>query len=368
MRTIFTFFVKLSLFIFFILLFSIPRYYEIISRSQPLKIIIHVVIFAWIISFLNGYFYKYVIKSEKLVAIMRNLLLGIYAVIVIFLFLEIIFTFIPQSHGVGYTFGSKNWFMYYWKTNSEGYRDTEPSLKDKSKKKIFFLGDSFTAGHGNKNPDNRYSNIVGEKLKEKYEFFNFGKNGLNSDDEFEILIEKSSLKPDIIVLQYFGNDIENAGLAAGKKFNMIAYEGLGFITKQIVCSSYLANYFYWQFPRMDSDDYVRFLTSSYRDSTIFARHLSTLNKFAEYSRSNNVKLIVVVFPFLKNFELSKLYTVPVNDFFRKNNIATINVADFASKIPDNERVVNNNDFHPSVKLNELVADEILSVIDPNHPQ
>lgn len=278
--------------------------------------------------------------------------------------------FVPRSHSADYTLASKLWYAKYWKPiNSLGYRDTEP---DNNNPVILFVGDSYTAGHGLNSVNERFSNIVGEELnkkKTKYTVVNIGKPNLDSKSEYEEMINfiyQTRIKPEKIILQYCGNDIEgeatNNGLifdgfkppANMKKFLMLIGSG-----------SYLVNYLYFLSPREYLGlSYVTYLTNAYKNDYVLSKHKEDLQLFVDYSRKNSIQLIVVVFPFLTDLEMSEvMYLNDIVTFFQANKISVINVSQLAKDIPVSERIVNINDTHASGKLNKIIAREILKKLE-----
>ncbi len=84
----------------------------------------------------------------------------------------------------------------------------------------------------------------------------------------------------------------------------------------------------------------------------------------DYAKENSVKLIVVVLPLLSHLTISdSLYVNDVVNFFERNNVATINVSRLTKNIPASERIVNKNDAHASIKVNRMVAREIVEKIE-----
>lgn len=270
--------------------------------------------------------------------------------------------FIPQSHGVGYTLGSRNWGMYYWKPiNKFGYRDNNYDIEEVMyKKKIFVLGDSLTAGHGIKNVKDRFSNLLEKKLPPNYKVFNIASCGSDTKDAFNRLL-RYPLKPDILVFQYFINDIEGAATSRGKKFaGFKPYQNVNKALKPFIKYSYLFNYIYWQHPRTDTNLYIDFLISSYNDEKIMEDHLSDLNKIVIFCKKNHIPLIVVLFPFMQDVDICEHFLASIEKFFIEKNVIAINVIDIIEKkeIPINKRVVNSNDGHPSILIHKLVAEEL----------
>lgn len=274
--------------------------------------------------------------------------------------------FIPRSHSTDYTLASKLWYKKYWKPiNSLGFRDDEPNNNHPV---ILFVGDSFTAGHGLKSVDDRFSNIVDNELnkkKRKYTIINIGKPNLDSKSEYEEMknfLYMTRIKPQKIILQYFGNDIEGVAEDNGLIFkgfrppsdmnNFILFIGSG---------SYFFNYLYFLFPREYLGmPYITYLTKAYQDDAILSKHKKDLELFVNYAKENSIQLIVLVFPFFNDMEKSDaLYVNDIANFFRMNEINVINVSALSRNIPLNERTVNKNDSHASKKLNKIIAQEIL---------
>jgi hypothetical protein len=55
-----------------------------------------------------------------------------------------------------------------------------------------------------------------------------------------------------------------------------------------------------------------------------------------------------------------MYVDNIVNFFKNNNVITINVSQLVKDIPVAERTVNASDIHASKKVNEIVAHDILN--------
>lgn len=314
--------------------------------------------------------FKIIFIDTKVNKIISNAAIVLFSIFVIFILLEAIFMFIPRSHSTDYTLASRLWYAKYWKPiNSSGFRDKQP---DNNNPVILFVGDSFTAGHGLKYVDDRFSNIVGKGLNKKgrkYTVINIGKPNLDSRSEYDVMrdfIYMTRIKPDKIILQYCGNDIEGVAMNNGLIFD-------GFnppldMNKFLILigsGSYLFNYLYFLSPREYLGmSYITYLTKAYKDDNILSKHKDDLKLFVEYSQTNSAQLIVVVFPFLTDLEMSNsMYLNDIVSFFNANKISVINVSQLAKDIPVTERIVNINDTHASKKLNKIVAQEILKKLE-----
>lgn len=233
--------------------------------------------------------------------------------------LELLFMFIPRSHGVGYTYASRYWFHKYWgELNEQGFRESEKEINDNT---VLFVGDSFTAGHGTKKREDRFSDIFDAK-SDKYNSINIGQNGSDTDQEYKAMNDFLETK--------------------GKLPNKI---GLAFVK-----GSFLVNYLYWLHPHGSSEPYINFLKDSYENENVFKAHTESLNKFILFSENNNIEIIVIIYPFLGSLEMSdELYVDKINSFFNARNVSTINVSALVKGMPSKELVVNEHDGHGSEK-------------------
>jgi hypothetical protein len=305
-------------------------------------------------------FYYGVIKNPKSNKLIANLAtLGIMVAWLVGL-LEISFMFISQSHEGDLSKASQIWFAKYWKPiTTEGYRDF-PKTNAEKKKKVLVLGDSFAAGHGLENTEDRFSDQLEQKLgTDKYAVYNLGVSGSDTRDEFQRL-QKFPIKPDILVLEYFPNDIEKAArdakltLAQFQPYDDIKMPGIG----SLVMRFYFPNYIYWQFPHMPPASITDFVQKSYTDTTILNPHLRDLQQIVDYAHHHNAPMYVVMVPFLQNLEKSNGYTKPVEDFFTHQKIPVIRISDHLGSIPAKERIVGKNDGHASAKVNTLIAEKL----------
>jgi lysophospholipase L1-like esterase len=306
---------------------------------------------------------KLIFRNKNLAESFKTFSISSLIIFVFLLILEVAFMFVPRTHAVGYTNASKLWTKMYWKPiNLYGYRDNiiqQDSLKDT----YFFIGDSFTAGFGIKKAKNRYSNIVSENRPE-INVYNLGINAIDTEREFiymEDFIRHSSVKPDKIFLQYYGNDIDIAAMKNNLNFKgFTPHSNVPSFLNKVVRSSYFLDYFYWLFPRNDSANYWDFLTEAYSSKETLQDHYGDLSKFIDFASENSAELVVILFPFLQDIEASEdLYMGKIRDFFESKNIKVLDVSKLVEGIPLNKTLVNNNDAHASELVNKLVADEIL---------
>jgi len=360
----------------FLTISFLPRlifdYDPTLIRQTQLFTIVRVLLIFIFICEITALFYYFVVKSQ-LNGFIKNLISIVYSLLFIFFLLEAVFMFVPRSHFAGIPLCAKVWFYRYWKPiNEYGYRDKPVSST--SKINIFTLGDSFTAGHGLKKIEDRYSNVLESMLVKNYsdlQVINMGVNGSDTKDEYNTLMafmKESQIKPDFIILQYFGNDIERIAKKNGIRFRGFdAYKDLPGGLDQIVKSSYFFNYIYWIYPHADVKSYLTFLYQSYNDEQSFNEHTKDLDLFISYSREKNIPLLILIFPFMQDLKFSDdLYIQKLSVFFSSKGVDYVDVAKLIEDLPVKERVINNNDGHANAKVNRRIANEINQFIQRKH--
>lgn len=123
-----------------------------------------------------------------------NITSSIIAVLFVVLLMEGYYGFFydePDSYGLLLT--SKRWFIKHYHYNNVGLRDDEDYFFEKGagKKRIVFIGDSFTVGHGIKNIEDRFTGIIRNRLYREsptgYEVYTIAKNGWETNHELDFL-------------------------------------------------------------------------------------------------------------------------------------------------------------------------------------
>jgi lysophospholipase L1-like esterase len=294
--------------------------------------------------------------------------------------------FVPYSHGNGNTYSSRIWFDRYWETNSWGYRDREHGLKEASQKtKVMFLGDSFVAGHGIKNPADRISDIVAEEMGDQFEIHNLGRNGADSKVELKNLVAYP-VKPDIVILSHIPNDIEHVNQPGTQQGfgpsqstpdqEMVIPEphlaGIGFL-RFLSEGSFTLNYIYWKFngfiegvesvdlqekPEDFGDSYI----TRYFDPPALAEHHADLQQIISWCKIREIPLLFLTFP--ETYDGAIDFTqneinLPLANWLRPQNIPVLHAYDALKPIPMKDRIVNFNDLHPSEQAHQAVAELLM---------
>ncbi|MEE2844599.1 MAG: hypothetical protein VX761_08845 [Planctomycetota bacterium] len=285
-----------------------------------------------------------------------------------------------MSDGFGFTLSAGNWRSRYGSVpkNSWGMRDVEHSASSlATKNKLYVVGDSFTAGHGINNHSDRYANIVATELGSDWEMILIAKGGWATRRQLSEFTEVQtamndpvSTSSDIVIWQYYLNDIEDAGIAAGIEKPSIYITAPRFL-RPIVDHYHVANFVYWSMFRRFSTrelmgSYLKFLSDCFDDSmawNLHQRELREIVALAEVrSATQQRRMIVVVYPNLMDISGTREMSDRVVEYFQSYEIAVINMADMLEGRAVDEITVNPFDGHANEAVNRLLAEKLLQEI------
>ncbi len=297
-------------------------------------------------------------RSRRLRGVAGGLLVSYFTVLLLLGAAELYFRyFYAESENV-YTLATKNWLDRYWHTNSLGFRDREWTADELAgKQTVVVLGDSFAAGWGLKDPADRFSDVLAAKLGDDYAVINLGVYGTSTPEQLEILKNQSPVQqPDVVILQYFLNDINYALLSLGM---LPEPEPTPDWTKD----SYLANFIYWRFFRAanaNEEFYERWWEMSYAaydNAGVWNVHKQEIKAFVDYVDSIGARLIVVIFPNLLDIVRSVPYVDRVEQAFQEYGQTNIlKLFDAAAAWDQNDLMVSRRDSHASVSFNRHVGE------------
>ncbi len=307
-----------------------------------------------------------------------NICLLLTAIIVTLLLAEAYFRFFYiRTTGMDITLSDQRWLGTYWKPiNSFGFRDREyTGAYLKGKHLVFVVGDSFVAGAGIKTIDERFGNLLGKRLGSSYAVLNIAQRGWSTDDE-ELALSYSppSMKPEIVILSYYVNDIEDAARRnfappPPNIYDLIALSGRNSLFHNIRRKSYLIDFLYWRFYTLTTEGspgWWQWLKDLYTDPSIWAAHRAELEQFVQDCRSMKAKLLVVIFPNLLDIPGSAGITSQVERFFKQDKVRVLNLAPLLAGRPISQLTVNANDAHPGRWLHAFVADQIEQTLQNAH--
>jgi len=274
---------------------------------------------------------------------------------------EVFFRFAYAESGWGFTLAYRNWEERYWQTNRYGFRDWEWSADAwAGKKTVLIVGDSFSAGWGVPDPADRYGDVLAHMLGQGYAVLNAAKPGGTPPRELAWLAEVPLQDPDIIIYQYYLNDIDDAALS----INDFWVPQFPQPPRWIHEGSYLANFLYWRLIPIlttvnaaDGESYWEWNQRAFDNFAIFEIHRAELRAVMDYAAERDARLIVVIFPDMQNPVGSIGRVDAIAHEFEANGYTEIlKLFDEAAAWRLADAVVSGRDQHPSAAFHHKVAE------------
>ena len=256
----------------------------------------------------------------------------------------------------------QNWTERYIQRNSLGYRDREWTTEElESRTTIFALGDSFTEGWGLNDPADRYTDVLQRLLGDDYAVVDIAKAGQATSHQLANLRSHPYQTPDVVIWQYFVNDIEVAAKSNGMEWD---YEIPP--APPIVAESYLASFIYWRanyqslFTNVnDGRTEWEYMYAAYDNPYIWDIHRQEIETLIDEIKARGARLIVVIFPNMTDPVSSIPYVDRVAQAFEAQGVTDIlKLTDEAAAWELSDRIVSNFDSHASVAFNHRVGQMI----------
>ena len=238
------------------------------------------------------------------------------------------------------------------------------------KRRISFLGDSFAAGHGVKNVDDRFANRI-RLANPQWEVQVPAVPGWDTGEEYDMVehLIKQGYELDQVVLVYCLNDIQDLSVECDEPLTRV------FSNSQeqnwLVRHSYLANLLYYRLKaRWDPliQSYCDSLVTAYR-GPLWEEQKSRLKRLRDRVEANGGHLLVVTFPFL-DAPLDDHYAFRfahqrLGECWRALNVPHLDLLPVYRGLPPRKLVVSRFDAHPNEFAHKLAADAIQRFLNEN---
>jgi hypothetical protein len=266
---------------------------------------------------------------------------------------------------------SKRWLVLHidHERNNEGNRDRQPFTRYAAagRKRIIFLGDSFTIGHGVKRMEDRFSDRIAAWLDEKapgqYVVANLGEPGLEASMIQAIAADvmfRRQADVSMFIYIYNLNDIEGYMAEAGQN----PLEGIYTSESQLVLfrDTYLLNWLYFRFLqfRARNNTYFDKLAASYH--TIAWDGLrAKLSRLHRDCTEGHAELRFVIFPFLHDLsgdDSFKEARTRLADFCKSEKIPFLDLDPIFRQHAGESLMVSRFDSHPNERAHAIAAEAI----------
>ena len=284
--------------------------------------------------------------------------------------------------------------------NAEGFWDDQHAVpKEKTKKRILFLGDSFTIGYGVRK-EFRFSDLVKAKLSSGYEVINMGVWGYSTDQELLLLKEKGiKYDPDIVVLSVFLDDLfctnlfsVNDGMYLKPKFLVSQNNSLELTNVPVQnnhCKSLFINMLITRLNKLRNrlavgNDFANrgwlsVFDTNYLKENKFLLPLRLLKEMHLILKERKIKFLVVLIPYVDQLFDKEIYSstnkyagIPrkrlslrlpqkvINFFCKKEGIQIIDLLPKFKRRINEDKFFFEEDLHWTKAGHSLAADEIIS--------
>lgn len=266
---------------------------------------------------------------------------------------------------------SRHWLHRHDRTNGTGVRDSIEYhwAMTPGKRRITFLGDSFTAGHGVRDVEARFANRIRQR-QPGWEIHVLAINGWETGNELALL--ESELRDDYefdtVVLVYMLNDISDLSpeyfLRAVRR---IAPRGP---LKPILNESYFLNAWYYRLRTAGDPDlgnYFRYVKALYQ-GPLWEIQADRLRRLNSAIARRGGRLLVITFPFLQStgdaYPFRRIHA-QMGELWSLLGVPHLDLADTLLRHPSRQVVVNRFDAHPNEYAHALAADAIEEFIQSN---
>jgi hypothetical protein len=311
-------------------------------------------------------------QRRGLVLICANILVFIVLLSVVMLALESYYRFwCDTTDSFELTRVSQRWSQRHYHMNQSEARDSievYPLQRTPGKRRISFLGDSFTEGYGIADVEDRFANRVRNR-KRDWEVHVMAHGGFDTGDELKVAQKfvEQKYQLDQVVLVYCLNDIADIDPEWRAIWSRI-YE-----TKEpgfLFTHSFCFNTYYYRFKeRFDPDisNYYHFVRKAY-DGPRWDEQRQRLKTLRDLINANGGHFLVVTFPFLHqlgpHYEYGSVHE-KLGVFWRDLGVPHLDLRSVYERDQGKRLTVNSHDAHPSVYAHALAADAIVGFLEKN---
>lgn len=244
-----------------------------------------------------------------------------------------------KSNTSGELMGSSVYLDY------NGFRvDKNSKFKDKNKN-IIMLGDSMTFGWG---ANNSFSSLLDKKI-ENFNVFNAGIGNTNTIMQINNFFENFSdkFKYDIIVLNFFINDLENVIIKSPNIFQKYSYL-YTFLNNRI--NTILIKF-------KIKKNWKNYYSDNYLNEEIKKETLLLIDKLNRYCLKNDIKFVIHNIPELRDLNNYKFYkeTQIIKDFASLKDILYLDSLSELKKHDSKSLWVTVLDPHANDKAHSIIA-------------
>lgn len=308
-------------------------------------------------------------KYRRLGLVSGNILILLSALSLISLAGELYYRFIyntTDSYGLSRT--TTQWFSRHFRLNRSMFRDNleyQPDIAP-GKRRVTFIGDSFTAGHGVNDVNHRFVNLIRSRNTDQ-EVHALARCGWDTGHQIEILqiTSRVSYELDVVVLVYCLNDISDILPEWHSMLNQLYNQPEpGFLIE----NSFFLNTMYCRAQVMrnpELSNYFSFVSDGY-DGHSWKVQRQRLTGLCNEVRKKDATFLAVTFPFLHGLEQDYQFRhihEKLGDHWATLNVPHLDLLETFEDYSSDQLMVNSYDAHPNPFAHALAADAILEFLN-----
>ncbi len=272
--------------------------------------------------------------------------------------------FYDTTDSLAFTKVCQRWVQRHWRVNGAGCRDEVEyaAARTPGKRRVVFLGDSFTAGHGIKEVRDRFANRLRQRHPD-WEVQVLANVGLDTGAEMILLrrLFAKGWEPGEVVLVYCLNDLGDlmteAGQEVGSRLDNPEAHGWW------VRNSYLVNllFHHYQASRQpEARDYFPRVRAAYQ-GPLWEKQKERLKALRDLVASHGGRFSAVTFPFLHalgpRYEYQFVHD-QLGQLWAELAVPHLDLLPVFAGWDPAEVTVNAYDAHPNERANQLAAEAI----------
>ncbi len=272
--------------------------------------------------------------------------------------------FYDTTDSLAHTKVSRRWLERHWQVNSSGMRDNiQYGVKLKpNTRRITFLGDSFTAGHGVPEVEDRFVNLLRQRHPQ-WEVHALAELGMDTGDALKFLgkVLGKGYELDQVVLVYCLNDVSDlvpAWQATQTQF-LARLDRTGWWKN----GSYFLNWLYYRLLTMQEPQMKNYfqVVRETAHGPVWEAQKERLRALHDLVTSRGGHLSVVTFPFLHavgpDYEFQAVHDA-LATFWSERQVPQLDLLPVYRNLPGRKITVNAFDAHPNEYAHALAADAI----------
>jgi hypothetical protein len=313
---------------------------------------------------------RYVRRTLPRRVLWLNAALSLWMFLAALTVVELYFAVIyDQSDSYNMSNVSKHWFARHVRRNEFGFRDDHefPEKVPEGRRRICFVGDSFTFGHGVKDVADRFSDRIAGRLDTarpgKFVVSNIAETAWevwDVTDAVEAIVVNRGRRIDVLVYTVCLNDIEVYEPASADEHARLGLHAPQFLPLR---DTYFLNMLYFrvrqaQLPEVRN--YYSQLAASY-GSAPWQRMQRKLDELREFCRDRSIDLRIVIFPFLHNLGPEYPFDAAheqLGEYFRRAGVPCLDLKPLLTAHASEGLTVNRFDAHPNERAHALAAEAI----------